>query len=110
LGTAARDRPRHYAIYSLLVAMTAIMLFPVAWDVHGVGSVPTSSVNEDPAQWIPTVFTLEPYLKVLGSPRYLWTLFVNSYFIAIVVTAFSLFIGRWQPTPWPASASRGSGR
>ena len=73
------------------MAVTAIMLFPGAW-MFTVSVRPNVEVMKIPPQWIPTVFTLEPYLKVLGSPRYLWT-FVNSYFIAIVVTAFSLFIG-----------------
>jgi multiple sugar transport system permease protein len=90
-GLRARRRAAHAAIYSLLAGMTALMLFPVAWMLT-VSVRPNVEVMQIPPQWIPTVFTLEPYLKVLGSPRYLWT-FVNSYVIALVVTAFSLVVG-----------------
>jgi multiple sugar transport system permease protein len=81
----------HAAIYALLVIATVVMLFPVAW-MFTVSVRPNVEVMKIPPQWIPSVFTLQPYLKVLTSPRYLWT-FVNSYLIASVVTAFSLFVG-----------------
>ena len=87
----ARRRATHTAIYAILVAVTAIMLFPVAWMLT-VSVRPNVEVMKIPPQWIPTVFTLAPYAKVLGSTRYLRT-FLNSYVIALVVTAFSLFIG-----------------
>jgi len=87
----ARRRAAHAAIYTILVAVTAIMLFPVAWMLT-VSVRPNVEVMKIPPQWIPTVFTLAPYAKVLGSTRYLRT-FLNSYVIALVVTAFSLFIG-----------------
>ena len=87
----ARRRTAHAAIYTILVAVTAIMLFPVAWMLT-VSVRPNVEVMKIPPQWIPTVFTLAPYAKVLGSTRYLRT-FLNSYVIALVVTAFSLFIG-----------------
>ncbi len=90
-GMRTRRQVAHAAIYSLLAAVTVIMLFPVAWMLT-VSVRPNVEVMKIPPQWIPTVFTLEPYLKVLSSPRYMWT-FVNSYFIAGVVTAFSLFVG-----------------
>ena len=90
-GIRTRRQVAHAAIYSLLVAVTAIMLFPVAWMLT-VSVRPNVEVMKIPPQWIPTVFTWEPYLKVLSSPRYMWT-FVNSYFIAGVVTVFSLFVG-----------------
>jgi multiple sugar transport system permease protein len=90
-GLRARRQGAHAAIYILLAGIAAIVLFPVAWMLT-VSIRPNVEVMKIPPQWIPTVFTLEPYLKVLGSPRYLWT-FVNSYFIALVVTAFSLFVG-----------------
>jgi len=87
----ARRRAAHAAIYTILVAVTAIMLFPVAWMLT-LSVRPNVEVMKFPPQWIPTVFTLAPYAKVLGSTRYLRT-FLNSYVIALVVTAFSLFIG-----------------
>ena len=90
-GLRARRRAAHAAIYTILVAVTAIMLFPVAWMLT-VSVRPNVEVMKIPPQWIPTVFTLAPYAKVLGSTRYLRT-FLNSYVIALVVTAFSLVIG-----------------
>ena len=87
----ARRRAAHAAIYSTLALATLIMLFPIAWMLT-VSVRPNVEVMKIPPQWVPTRFTLEPYTKVLGSPRYLWT-FVNSYFIALTVTAVSLVIG-----------------
>jgi multiple sugar transport system permease protein len=87
----ARRRATHAAIYSALVVASAIMMFPVAWMLT-VSVRPNVEVMKIPPQWIPTVFTLAPYGKVLGSSRYLRT-FANSYFIALVVTAVSLFVG-----------------
>ena len=90
-GLRARRRTAHAAIYGLLIVATGIMLFPAAWMLT-VSVRPNVEVMKIPPQWIPTIFTLEPYLKVLGSARYLRT-FANSYFIALVVTAFSLVVG-----------------
>jgi multiple sugar transport system permease protein len=86
-----RRRMAHAAIYSALIMAAAIMMFPVAWMLT-VSVRPNVEVMKIPPQWIPTIFTLAPYAKVLGSSRYLRT-FANSYFIALVVTAVSLFIG-----------------
>ena len=90
-GLRARRRTAHAAIYGILFVATGIMLFPAAWMLT-VSVRPNVEVMKIPPQWIPTIFTLEPYLKVLGSARYLRT-FANSYFIALVVTAFSLVVG-----------------
>jgi len=90
-GLRARRRAAHAAIYSTLVLATVIMLFPIAWMLT-VSVRPNVEVMKIPPQWIPTLFTLEPYTKVLGSTRYLRT-FLNSYFIALTVTAISLVIG-----------------
>ncbi len=90
-GLRARRRAAHTAIYALLGAATVLMLFPVAWMLT-VSIRPNVEVMKIPPQWIPTVVTLAPYAKVLGSARYLRT-FLNSYFVALVVTGFSLFIG-----------------
>jgi multiple sugar transport system permease protein len=90
-GLRARRRAAHAAIYSTLALAALIMLFPIAWMLT-VSVRPNVEVMKIPPQWIPTLFTLEPYAKVLGSPRYLWT-FANSYFIALTVTAVSLVIG-----------------
>ncbi len=90
-GLRARRRTAHTAIYGILIVATGIMLFPAAWMLT-VSVRPNVEVMKIPPQWIPSIFTLEPYLKVLGSARYLRT-FANSYFIALVVTGFSLLAG-----------------
>jgi len=90
-GLRARRRAAHAAIYSTLVLATLVMLFPIAWMLT-VSVRPNVEVMKIPPQWIPTRFTLEPYAKVLGSTRYLRT-FLNSYFIALTVTAVSLVVG-----------------
>jgi len=87
----ARRRVAHLAIYAILVAVTIIMLFPVAWMLT-VSVRPNVEVMKIPPDWIPALFTLEPYKKVLNSTRYLKT-FANTYFVALAVTLFSLFIG-----------------
>ncbi len=87
----ARQRAAHAVIYSALIVAAVVMMFPVAWMLT-VSIRPNVEVMKIPPQWIPTIFTLAPYAKVLGSSRYLRT-FANSYFIALVVTAVSLFVG-----------------
>jgi len=87
----ARRRGAHAAIYGILAVATIVMMFPVAWMLT-VSIRPNVEVMTFPPQWIPAVFTLAPYTKVLGSARYLRT-FLNSYVIALTVTAFSLVIG-----------------
>ncbi len=87
----ARRRAAHLGIYAILIAVTIIMLFPVAWMLT-VSVRPNVEVMKIPPDWIPTLFTLEPYQKVLNSTRYLKT-FANTYFVALAVTLFSLFIG-----------------
>jgi multiple sugar transport system permease protein len=90
-GIRARRRAAHAAIYATLVLAAAIMMFPVAWMLT-VSVRPNVEVMRIPPQWIPSVFTLEPYLQVLRSARYLTT-FGNSYLIALSVTLFSLVVG-----------------
>ena len=87
----ARRRAAHIAIYAILAAVTLIMLFPIAWMLT-VSVRPNLEVMKIPPDWIPAVFTLEAYNKVLRSGRYLQT-FVNTYFVALMVTLVSLFIG-----------------
>lgn len=90
-GIRARRRAAHVAIYSLLVVVTIIMLFPIAWMLT-VSVRPNVEVLKIPPDWIPAVFTMDAYRKVLGNWRYLQT-FVNTYFVALAVTLVSLFIG-----------------
>ena len=65
----ARRRGAHLAIYAILVAVTIIMLFPVAWMLT-VSVRPNVEVMKIPPDWIPALFTLEAYNKVLRSGRY----------------------------------------
>ena len=53
---------------------------------------PNVEVMKIPPDWIPALFTLEAYNKVLRSGRYLQT-FANTYFVALAVTLVSLVIG-----------------
>jgi multiple sugar transport system permease protein len=91
IGMRARRRVAHAAIYAILVAVTIIMLFPVAWMLT-VSVRPNVEVMKIPPDWIPALFTLDAYSKVLKSGRYLQT-FANTYFVALAVTLVSLFIG-----------------
>ena len=67
------------------------MLFPVAWMLT-VSVRPNVEVMKIPPDWIPALFTLEAYSRVLRSGRYLKT-FANTYFVALAVTLLSLLIG-----------------
>ena len=91
MGRRARRRLAHVAIYALLIAAAVVMLFPIAWMLT-VSVRPNIEVMKIPPDWIPQVFTLDAYRKVLSSPRYLRT-FVNTYFVALVVTFLSLAVG-----------------
>jgi multiple sugar transport system permease protein len=90
-GMRARRRVAHVAIYATLVAVTVVMLFPIAWMLT-VSVRPNVEVMKIPPAWIPSVFTLDAYRTVFGSGRYLRT-FANTYFVALAVTLISLFIG-----------------
>ena len=100
LGLLARA-----SVYGLLVLATLVTLFPVAWMLT-VSIRPNVEVMQIPPRWIPSVATLQPYLAVLGSPRYLRT-FVNSYLIATVVTVASLAVGALAAYPLSRFRFRG---
>src|SRR5438067_236833 len=91
LGMRDRRRLAHAAIYVILVALTIVMLFPVAWMLT-VSVRPNVEVMKIPPDWIPALFTVEAYSRVLRSGRYLKT-FANTYFVALAVTLLSLLIG-----------------
>ena len=91
IGSRAKRRLAHASIYALLIAAAVVMLFPIAW-MATVSVRPNVEVMKIPPDWIPQILTLDAYRKVLGSPRYLRT-FVNTYFVALVVTFLSLVIG-----------------
>ena len=91
LGMTARRRLFNAMSYSLLFLAIVVICFPLAWMVS-VSVRPNVEVMKMPPDWIPQVFTLEAYEKILTTPRYL-RVFVNSMSIALVVTAMSLFLG-----------------
>src|SRR5438093_909490 len=91
MGSRAKRRLAQAIIYALLIAAAVVMLFPIAWMVT-VSVRPNIEVMKIPPDWIPQFFTLDAYRKVLESPRYLRT-FVNTYFVALVVTFLSLVVG-----------------
>jgi multiple sugar transport system permease protein len=91
LGMAARRRLFNAMAYSLLILAIIVICFPLAWMVS-VSVRPNVEVMKMPPDWIPQVFTVESYGKILTSPRYL-RVFVNSMSIALTVTGLSLFLG-----------------
>ena len=91
LGMIARRRLFNAMAYSLLILAIVVICFPLAW-MLSVSVRPNVEVMKMPPDWIPQVFTLEAYGKILTTPRYL-RVFVNSVSIALSVTAMSLFLG-----------------
>ena len=89
--SAAGRRALTVAIYALLIAAIIIMCFPIAW-MLSVSFRPNLEVTKIPPDWLPQVFTLEGYRKIFSNRKYL-TVFANTCFIAIVVTALSLVLG-----------------
>lgn len=91
LGIAARRRLVNLSTYALLILAIIVMWFPLAW-MFSVSVRPNVEVMKMPPDWIPQVFTLEAYAKILSSPRYL-RVFINTVSVALLVTALSLFLG-----------------
>lgn len=91
LGMIARRRLFNAMAYSLLIIAIVVICFPLAW-MLSVSVRPNVEVMKMPPDWIPQIFTLEAYAKILTTPRYL-RVFVNSVSIALSVTAMSLFLG-----------------
>lgn len=90
-GMTGRRRLLNATSYSLLILAIIVICFPLAW-MFSVSVRPNVEVMKMPPDWIPHVFTLEAYEKILTTPRYL-RVFVNSMSIALVVTGLSLFLG-----------------
>jgi multiple sugar transport system permease protein len=86
-----RRRLLNATSYSLLILAIIIICFPLAW-MFSVSVRPNVEVMKMPPDWIPQVFTLEAYAKILTTSRYL-RVFANSMSIALVVTGMSLFLG-----------------
>ena len=91
LGIRGRRLLLHASVYSLLILAIIVMCFPLAWMLT-VSVRPNVEVMTIPPSWIPQIFTLEAYAKIFQSDRYL-RVFLNTCFIALVVTVLSLFLG-----------------
>lgn len=77
--------------YGLLILAIVIVSLPIVWMLT-VSVRPNLEVMKIPPSWIPTVFTLESYGKILTNPRYI-VVFLNTIFISLFVTFLSLFLG-----------------
>ncbi len=91
LGLIGRRRLFNASAYTLLILAIIVMCFPLAW-MFSVSVRPNVEVMKMPPDWIPQIFTLEAYEKILTSPRYL-RVFVNSVSVSLAVTVMSLFLG-----------------
>jgi multiple sugar transport system permease protein len=75
----------------LMVVAAMVVFFPVFWMLT-ISFRNNNEVFTFPPRWIPQIITIQPYLEVLASSRYL-RYFLNSYVISIAVTILSLVIG-----------------
>ena len=91
IGIAGKRRLLALLTYVLLILAIIIMCFPLAW-MFSVSVRPNVEVMKMPPDWIPQLFTLEAYLKILSSSKYLGV-FINTVSVAAIVTALSLFLG-----------------
>jgi len=91
MGSQNKRRIINTTTYLLLILAIIIMCFPLAW-MFSVSVRPNVEVMKMPPDWIPQIFTLEAYSKILGSPKYI-RVFFNTVAVAGIVTAFSLFLG-----------------
>jgi len=77
--------------YLSLLIGAVFVFFPIAW-IISVSIRPNNLVFEYPASFIPKIFTLSAYLKVLTSSRVM-RYFLNSYIVGMAVTLISAFLG-----------------
>ena len=77
-------------IYFLLVLAAAFSLAPILWMIS-ISFRPNVEIFRIPPALLPPTFTTEAYNTILTTPHYL-RMFVNSYFVALSVTAFSLVL------------------
>lgn len=91
IGMEGKRKLLNAMTYGLLLLAIVVMCFPLAW-MLSVSVRPNVEVMKMPPDWIPQVFTLEAYAKILTSPKYL-KVFVNSVAISLIVTVLSLTLG-----------------
>ena len=81
---------RSTSSYGALALATLFALFPIAWMVT-VSLRTNGEIFTVPPRWLPPAPTLEAYSRIIGNSDYV-RFFVNSYVVAFVVTAISLFL------------------
>jgi multiple sugar transport system permease protein len=89
LGLRNRERLARFAAYVLLVLAIVIVFFPLAW-MATVSVRPNLEVTRMPPDWIPEIFTWEPYAKIFTTPRYL-VVFANTMVISLVLGAMAAY-------------------
>ena len=77
--------------YSLLLGAIVIICLPLAWMVS-VSLRPNLEVMRIPPSWLPDTVTLDGYATIFTNQRYV-VVFLNTLFISLVVTGFSLALG-----------------
>ncbi len=81
----------YFITYAILIAITAFVLFPLAW-VVSTSLKPTNEVMTIPPKWIPDNPTLKNYVNVLTNssiPRY----FINSVLVSSLVALITIIFG-----------------
>lgn len=79
-----------FGTYLILVVAAIIVAFPVFWMLT-ISFRYNNEVFTFPPRFFPQIFTLDAYIEILNSNRYL-RYFFNSYFISFAVTIFSVVI------------------
>jgi len=85
-----KSNKKKILIYVALILISSIVGFPIFW-MLAMSFRSNVEIFKVPPSLIPEKFTFEPYIEVLSNTEYL-NFFKNSYFIAIIVTLFSLVV------------------
>lgn len=85
------EKKENRRVYFILSVLSVFIAFPVIWMVL-MSIRPNAEIFSVPPSIIPKKFTLEAYTAIFTDSKTL-RFFFNSYFIGIVVTLVSLFLG-----------------
>ena len=85
-----KNNKKKILIYVALILISCIVGFPIFW-MLAMSFRSNVEIFKVPPSLIPEKFTFEPYIEILSNIEYL-NFFKNSYFIAIIVTLFSLVV------------------
>ena len=85
-----KSNKKKILIYVALILISCIVGFPIFW-MLAMSFRSNVEIFKVPPSLIPEKFTFEPYIEILSNTEYL-NFFKNSYFIAIIVTLFSLVV------------------